>query len=95
VAKAQEFVFTSNGQAVGDSAKTLRELAATAKRVPPSVVANHSRKHDFSRWISDLFCDHELANEVRRLENSLNIDKNVARFVSSLAESVERRYEEP
>lgn len=93
VSKAHEFVFTSDGQPVGESAATLRELASAAKRVAPKVLTNHSRHHDFSRWIASLFCDHDLANDIRKLESGLEHDGNADAFLSGLCETVERRYE--
>ena len=50
------FVFTDNGHAVGESAATLRELAAAATRVSPVILAHHNQHHDFFRWI-DLAVD--------------------------------------
>ncbi len=93
VSKSHEFVFTSDGQPVGESAATLRELASAAKRVAPKVLTNHCRHHDFSRWIASLFYDHDLANDIRKVESALRHDGNVEAFLSSLCETVERRYE--
>ncbi|MEZ6131281.1 MAG: HAD family hydrolase [Planctomycetaceae bacterium] len=93
VSKAHEFVFTSDGQPIGESAATLRELASAAKRVAPKVLTNHCRHHDFSRWIASLFCDHDLANDIRKLESGLKHDGNADAFLSGLCETVERRYE--
>lgn len=93
VSKDHEFVFTSDGRRVGETAATLRELAAAAVRVMPEVLINHGRHHDFSRWIATLFCDHELANDVRKLESALKNGLAVDDFVSSLSETLEKRYE--
>jgi hypothetical protein len=72
---------------------TLRELAAAAKRVKPDVLTNHSRHHDFSRWIANLFCDHDLANDIRKLESAMKREGDVDAFIAGLCETVERRYE--
>ena len=93
VSKEHEFVFTIDGQCVGESAATLRDLAAAASRVTPTVLINHSRHHDFSRWIATLFCDHDLANDVRKLESALKNDGSVDGFISGLSVTVEKRYE--
>lgn len=92
VSKEHEFVFTTYGHPVGESAATLRGLAASAKRVNAEVLANHSRHHDFSRWIANLFCDRDLANDVRRLESAMKRDGKVDAFVAGLCEAVEKRY---
>src|SRR5690606_16361474 len=52
VSKAHEFVFTNQGHPAGESAGTLRELVAAARRVEPTTLINHSHCHDFSRWIA-------------------------------------------
>ena len=93
VAQDHEFVFTSDGQRIGESAATLRDLAAAARRVSTNVLINHSRHHDFSRWISTIFCDHDLANDVRKLESALKNDESAGDFISGLCATVENRYE--
>ena len=93
VSKAHEFVFTTDGQRVGESAATLSHLAAAATRVTPEVLINHSQYHDFSRWIATIFCDHELASDIRKLESALKSDGAVGNFISGLCETVEKRYE--
>lgn len=93
VSEEHVFVFTSDGQRVGETAATLRELAESAKQVPADVLINHSRHHDFSRWMATLFCDHDLANDVRKLESALKHGGCVDEFTNGLCETVERRYE--
>eukprot|EP00913_Durusdinium_trenchii_P013395 g12576.t1 len=93
VSEEHEFVFTIDGQRVGESAATLRHLAATVTRVSPNVLINHSRHHDFSRWIATLFCDTDLANDVRKLESALKNDGAADAFIGGLCETVEKRYE--
>lgn len=92
VSKQHEFVFTTNGHPAGESAATLQGLAAPARRVNAEVSASHSRHHDFSRWIANLFCDRDLANDVRRLESAMKRDGKVDAFVAGLCETVENRY---
>lgn len=95
VSKEHEFVFTDNGHAVGVSAALLRDLPSAAQRVSPNVLSNHSRHHDLSRWIANLFCDPDLANDVRKIELALNSGGSVGSFVTSLNEAIENRYENP
>lgn len=93
VSKEHEFVFTTNGHPAGESAATLGELAAAARRVNAGVLNNHGRHHDFSRWIANVFSDHDLVNEVRKLESAMKRDGEVDGFVSGLCETLEKRYE--
>lgn len=93
VAKDREFVFTRHGQPVGESAATLRELAAVAARVEVRVLAGHCKHHDFSRWIVSLFCDHDLANDIRQLESKHQREASTEGFAAELCEIIERRYE--
>jgi hypothetical protein len=92
VARDREFVFTSEGQAMGESAATLRELAIAARRVSPAAIASHNRRHDFSRWIANLFCDHEVAAAVHELESKHRNHETALEFVDKLAAVIEERY---
>ncbi|MFG0331858.1 MAG: HAD hydrolase family protein [Maioricimonas sp. JB049] len=87
------FRFTENGQWIGESAATLRELSEAASRVAPRVLSGHSLNHDLSRWISSQFGEYDLANEVRQLEIKHRHEGVDDAFVSSLSETIERRYE--
>ncbi len=93
VPDARRFVFTDNGHPVGKTAATLRELSSAAKQVSPEVLSNHNKSHDFSRWIASLFCDHDLANDVRQLELKYKSNEATGDFAARLSEIVERRYE--
>ncbi len=93
VSKEHKFVFTNNGHPIGASVATLRELAEVAKRVKVDVLVDHSRHHDFSRWIADVFCDRDLANDVRKLESTMKRDEDADGFIGGLCETVENRYE--
>jgi hypothetical protein len=88
VSKEHEFVFTNNGHLVGESAATLLELATAAKRVKPGILRDHSRHHDVSRWIANLFCDHDLGNNVRKMESAMKRDGEVDSFIACLCETV-------
>lgn len=92
VSKAHEFVFTYQGQPVGESAGTLRELVAAAQRVETTTLINHSHYHDFSRWIATLFFDYELANQVWQLESELKHGGAREAFIDGLQAAIETRY---
>lgn len=92
VSQEHAFIFTREGQPVGESAATLRDLSHTAKRVSNEVLTNHSRHYDFSRWIATLFCDHGLANDIRQLETTLKNGGSVEAFLNGLSATVDKRY---
>jgi len=93
VRAGSEFVFTHQGRPVGESAATLRALCVVAKRVDAGVLAGHCKFHDFSRWVTSLFCDHDLSKDIRRLELKHTRAASTEGFAAELCEIIERRYE--
>lgn len=93
VREGREFVFTHRGQPVGAFATTLRQLAPLAQHVGADALAGHCQHHDFSRWIAGLFCDHDLAHDVRQLESMHQRSASTAGFAAELSQLIERRYE--
>ncbi|HXY10267.1 MAG TPA: HAD hydrolase family protein [Terriglobales bacterium] len=68
VVQGQEFVFTENGRPIGSPAHSLKEFAALLQGYPGSSVCEHARRGDFSRWIANVFYDHHLASDIRKIE---------------------------
>ena len=68
VSPGSAFVFTWGGVPTGQQARTLAEFVAMASACSPEVLQEHLRRHDFSRWIGEVFRDPSLASQVRRLE---------------------------
>jgi hypothetical protein len=64
----ERFVFTEGGKPLGTPARTLREFASSLIDSAPAVVEGHIHRGDFSRWVADVFDDHFLASEIRKLE---------------------------
>jgi hypothetical protein len=93
VAAGSVFVFTDKGRPLGQSASTLRELAERVKRLASPVVEGHLRRHDFSKWIANLFGDIELADTVRALESRHRGNRTVENFGNELAAAIDERYE--
>ena len=62
------FVFTENDKPFGPPVRTLKEFVSTLTNSAPSVVEGHVERGDFSRWIADVFDDHFLPSEIRKLE---------------------------
>jgi hypothetical protein len=62
------FVFTEGGKPFGTPTRTLKEFVSSLTNSPPAIVEGHIHRGDFSRWIGDVFDDHFLASEIRKLE---------------------------
>ena len=90
--KEQGFVFTGNGHVVGAPARTLKEFISQLTAEPSDVIAGHARRGDFSRWIAEVFRDHVLASEVRKLEQRFRLG-HIKNISDSLAKSIQERYE--
>jgi hypothetical protein len=88
----QGFVFTDNTKAVGPPARTLKEFVSSLKILPLSVLEEHARRGDFSQWIADVFHDHVLASDVRKVEQRYRLGHTRA-LSNALTESIQARYE--
>ncbi len=93
VRQGHEFVFTKHGYPIGESAATLQELAWIVQRIERAVLADHCKHHDFSRWIAVVFCDHDLAKDIRQLESKHRRAPSTKGFDTELSHIIERRYE--
>lgn len=63
-----EFVFTDHGRALGPPARSLKQFVFLLGSMPATCLGDHARRGDFSRWIGDVFHDHRLASDVRKIE---------------------------
>ena len=68
VVPGQAFVFTEHGKPVGCPARSLKQLATLLQGHPPTLVGEHARRGDFSRWIGNVFYDDRLASDIRKIE---------------------------
>ena len=68
VVRDQEFVFTENGNPFGARARSLRQFAALLQGYSLRSIGDHARRGDFSRWIANVFHDHPLASDIRKVE---------------------------
>jgi len=85
VSDSRAFVFGSLRRA-----RTLREFTDAVGR--SGSLDGYLRRHDFSRWISDVFGDYALADDLRRIEERYRIgwDFDVA---AELVNAIRSRYD--
>ncbi len=91
VDEGQAFVFTANGGAAA-RARTLKEFVGLLAALPPRVLDGHLRRHDFSRWIADVFRDGPLAARVRMLETSVSTEEP-SEVAAEIDQVIRARYE--
>ena len=63
----QAFVFNDKSRP-GPRARTMKEFIGLLAVLPAGHIEGHLERHDFSRWLTDVFRDMPLASHVRRLE---------------------------
>jgi hypothetical protein len=91
VADAQAFVFSSGGRPVS-RAHTLKEFVGLMAALPVTVLEGHLQRHDFSRWIGDVFRDGPLAARVRGLETGIESER-AADLAATIGQTIRARYE--
>jgi len=88
----REFVFAVDGKPVGPRCRTFKEFIAALGDMPGGVLDGHARRGDFSRWIADVFHDHPLASDLRKLEQRHRLGY-VESLSTELARAIRERYE--
>jgi hypothetical protein len=91
LAPGAEFVFTDHGKTLGPSARSLKQFVFLLGSMPASSLGEHARRGDFSQWIADVFHDHRLASDIRKIEHRFRIgDLDDVR--ESMAALIQERY---
>ena len=91
--EGQAFVFTNeDGSWAGAPARSLKEFCVSLKNYPLQVLARHAERGDFSEWIEEVFHDHLLGSQMRKIEQRQKAghERNLA---DSLLKAVNERYE--
>ena len=88
----QGFWFTGNGETVAGPARNLKDFLALLEIASKDVQARHASRGDFSRWIADVFHDHALASEIRKVEQRFRLG-HIHDLAKSIAKLVQERYE--
>jgi hypothetical protein len=91
VLENQAFVFTDSGRP-GPRARTLKEYIGLIAALPAERIHWHLGRHDFSRWLGDVFRDNALAGHVRRLEGRLE-SEDAKDIAADVAQAIRARYE--
>jgi hypothetical protein len=73
-------------------ASNMRGLMAALHLVPASTISFHARRGDFSRWISDAYRDHVLAELAAATEHDLALHGDPERTRRLLSTLVALRY---
>jgi hypothetical protein len=87
----QEFVFTENGKTIGPPARSLEQFVSFLASTPATSLGGHARRGDFSRWIAEVFHDHHMASEVRKVEQRYRLG-HLDDVRQSLATLIQERY---
>jgi hypothetical protein len=88
----QEFVFTADGKPLRPRCRSLKEFICSLDKMPAGVLDGHARRGDFSRWIAEVFHDHPLASDLRKLEQRYRLGY-VECLADELAGTIRQRYE--
>jgi hydroxymethylpyrimidine pyrophosphatase-like HAD family hydrolase len=90
--EGRAFVFTSHGKPWGVPARNIHEFVSLLGSSPREVLEGHTRRGDFSRWIADVFHDHPLASNVRKVEQRYRLG-HIEDLCHELAQPIQERYE--
>jgi hypothetical protein len=88
----KRFWFNDDGGKVAGPARTLKNFLALLNTVPTEVITGHANRGDFSRWIADVFHDHALASEIRKVEQRFRL-KHIHDLNDAIAKLIQERYE--
>ena len=87
----QAFVFRSAGR-VAARTHTLKEFMAMLAALPADQLHGHLLRHDFSRWLDDVFRDHGLAGRIHVLEAAVT-NQDPRDIADQVAQAIRARYD--
>lgn len=88
----QGFWFTNGAGTVAGPARTLKDFLTLLGLVPPAILTGHALRGDFSRWVAEVFRDHALASEIRKVEQRFRLG-HIHDLTESITRLVQERYE--
>lgn len=90
IAEGQAFVFNDRRPVL--RIRSLKQFVDSLVDLPTSQLTGHLERHDFSRWLNDVFRDRPLAAHVAVLESRVALDD--ARMVlDAVVQAVQARYD--
>lgn len=90
VGERQAFVF--DARPPHQRARSLKEFVERLGELPAGHLAGHLERHDFSRWLHDVFRDRPLAAHVAVLESRAGVDEERV-VIDAIVQAVRARYE--
>jgi hydroxymethylpyrimidine pyrophosphatase-like HAD family hydrolase len=87
------FVFTEDGRALGSPVRTMNELISSLEKAPDGSLNGHLQRGDLSKWISNVFHDHMLASDLRKIERHSR-PGDVREVRKSVTKLIRERYED-
>jgi hypothetical protein len=91
VLENQAFVFRTGGR-IGPRAHTLKEFVAMLAALPAEQIQGHLQRHDFSRWLIDVFRDHGLGARIRALEAGAEL-QDARDIAAEVTQAIRARYD--
>ena len=86
------FTFRDPANTIGPHVASMAEFSTELERVPTAALVHHAKRHDFSRWVREVFHDRLLADAIARCENDVRT-ADASGFRSALRELVGLRYD--
>jgi haloacid dehalogenase-like hydrolase/uncharacterized protein DUF87 len=90
-AEAQAFVFAGGG-VLGPRVRSFKDMVAALAAEPTARIRGHSERHDFSRWVRDVFRDGFLAARLHEIEARIR-EQDPRSVAEALAQAIRARYE--
>jgi hydroxymethylpyrimidine pyrophosphatase-like HAD family hydrolase len=91
VPEPEAFVFTENRRP-GPRVRTLKDFMGLLASLPPASIEGHLARHDFSRWIGDVFRDQPLASHIHEVE-AREGSEDAADIAADIAQAIRARYD--
>jgi hydroxymethylpyrimidine pyrophosphatase-like HAD family hydrolase len=91
VAETQAFVF-GGGANPGARVRSFREFVTFVGGEPAPRLRGYCERHDFSRWVRDVFRDGQLAARLHEIEARVR-DEDPRRVADALTQAIRARYE--
>jgi hypothetical protein len=92
VEESHAFVFWSSTGPTGQRAHTLGELARVLDHEPAARFDGHLRRKDFSRWITSVFGDYQLGNDISKIEDHYR-DTGSGETVDEIVREIQSSYD--